>query len=354
MSRRPYLFLVTKRNTEALIKNEKEPNTLKSMNQFLTLTPSTRKNMCRNSQENQVTATHSTAQSTFPPHDAAGNIYPAYNQGTNSINCTSFASSPVSNRSTTYNSPQLNLLARWIMDGDYLNVITLIERDPERARTRIVAHDFMGGSGVSQVLPIHMALSLGVDVPMELIQTLLVAYPNSIWKTETGYKRNCAHIALKSSVPDSIISYLIQLHPKACEQQDRLGRLPLHYAISNIRSFEITHEILTKYPEAVKAWDHLGWTPLHIACQTYSSLDVFKELISRYSEAVLMTTKRGSTPLSLATNSKTNYKEFIVPILEKVDAAYRQLPLIQNYRAAVAKKIYQAHHYIPPVCHRIV
>mmetsp|Transcript_2097 Transcript_2097/g.3191 ORF Transcript_2097/g.3191 Transcript_2097/m.3191 type:complete len:212 (-) Transcript_2097:60-695(-) len=210
----------------------------------------------------------------------------------------------------------------------------------------------MGGHRDSDVLPIHMALSQG-DVPMELIQALLSAYPASIYKKETGYGRNCVHIALKSFVSDSIISYLIQLNPKACQDQDKLGRLPLHYAVSNLHSFDMMNEILTVYPEATKSWDNLGWTTLHIACQTYSSLEVIEALLSRYPEAVLMETKRGSTPLAVAYNSKTNNKENIIPVIEPIDAAYRNLPFIQNYRAATAKSIYRGHKYTTPVCHSI-
>ena len=113
------------------------------------------------------------------------------------------------------------------------------------------------------------------------------------------------------------------------------------------------NEILTVYPEAAKSWDNLGWTPLHIACQTYSSLEVIEALLSRNPEAVLMETKRGSTPLDIAYNSNTNNKENIIPVLEPVDAAYRNLSFIKNYRAAAAKNIYRGHQYIPPVCHNI-
>lgn len=264
----------------------------------------------------------------------------------------SFAATSV-NLTAAHYSSHVNLLARYILDGDYLNAISIIKRDPERASTtRFVAHEFMGGHRDSDVLPIHMALSQG-DVPMELIQALLIANPGSIHKKETGYGRNCVHIALKSFVSDSITSYLIQLNPKACQEQDKLGRLPLHYAVSNLHSFDIMNEILTVYPEAVKSWDNLGWTALHIACQTYSSLEVIEALLSRNPEAVLMETKRGSTPLDIAYNSKTNNKENVIPVLEPVDAAYRNLPFIQNYRAAVAKNIYRGHKYMPPVCHNI-
>lgn len=253
---------------------------------------------------------------------------------------------------TAFYAPHVNTLARFIMDKDYTNAIHFIQINPESASTRIVAHEFMGAYRNSQILPIHLALSQG-DVPIELILALVNTYPESIRKTETGYRRTCLHIALKSFVCDTIISYIIQLYPDACAQQDKLGRLPIHYAISNVHDISIIREILHVYPEAVKSWDNLGWTPLHVACQTYSSPELINMLLSLYPEAVLTVTQKRSTPLDIARATEKNNKNIIVPILEKVDEAFGNVPLIQNYREAAGKRIYQNETFLTPVCHYI-
>lgn len=249
-------------------------------------------------------------------------------------------------------APHVNTLARFIMDKDYTNAIHYIQIDPESTNTRIVAHEFMGAYRTSQILPIHLALSQG-DVPMELILALVNTYPQSIGKTETGYRRTCLHIALKSFVSDTIISYLIQLYPDACAQQDKLGRLPLHYAISNVHDMSIIREIIHVYPEAVKSWDNLGWTPLHVACQTFSSAELIQMLISLYPEAVLMVTQKGSTPHDIATSAEQNHKEILLPILEEVEQAFENVPLIRNYREAAERQVYKSSYFVPPTCHNI-
>eukprot|EP00557_Chaetoceros_sp_GSL56_P002616 CAMPEP_0176496116 /NCGR_PEP_ID=MMETSP0200_2-20121128/11026_1 /TAXON_ID=947934 /ORGANISM="Chaetoceros sp., Strain GSL56" /LENGTH=239 /DNA_ID=CAMNT_0017894055 /DNA_START=437 /DNA_END=1156 /DNA_ORIENTATION=- len=238
------------------------------------------------------------------------------------------------------------------MDKDYAKAIRFIRADPDIIHTRIVAHEFMGAYRTSQVLPIHLALSQG-DVPMELILALMNTYPESIRKTETGYRRTCLHIALKSFVSDKIISYLIQLYPDACAQQDKLGRLPLHYAISNVHNMSIIEEIHHVYPEGIKSWDNLGWTPLHVACQTFSSAELIRWLISQYPEAALMVTRKGSTPRDIAISADQNNKELILPILEEVHVAFGNVPLIKNYREAAEKHVYKNSQYVTPICHYI-
>jgi hypothetical protein len=189
---------------------------------------------------------------------------------------------------------------------------------------------------------------------MELVLTLMQTYPESIRKTETGYRRTCLHIALKSLVSHSILSYLIQLYPEACAQQDKLGRLPLHYAISNVHDIKIVQEILHVYPEAVKSWDNLGWSPLHVACQTFSSEELIKLLLSLYPEGVLTVTQKGSTPRDIALSTEGNFKEKILPHLEKMENEFKKLPVIQNYREAASKQNYQNTKQFPFVCHDMV
>lgn len=269
--------------------------------------------------------------------------------GDDRSNAGSFAS--YSSTAALY-APHVNTLARFIMNRDYPNAINFVQRDPDSARIRIIAHEFMGAFRTSQILPLHLALSQG-DVPMELILALLNIYPEGILKTETGYRRNCLHIALKAYASDAIISYLIQQYPEACSQQDKLGRLPLHYAISNNHDISIIREILYVYPAAVKSWDNMGWGPLHVACQTFSSKELIELLLSLYPEAVLMVTQKGSTPRDVALSSEQNHKEELLPLLEKVESEFQKHPLIQNYRNAAARDIYHHGHYIPPICHYI-
>ncbi|GFH55618.1 hypothetical protein CTEN210_12094 [Chaetoceros tenuissimus] len=297
-------------------------------------------------------------ESSFRPHSAGtasshSSNHSSTHQQQHGYDVTTSRPAPFKVKSDEYYAPHVNALARWILDKDYLNAINLIKREPSRARTRITAHAFLGGHRDADVLPIHLLLSQA-DAPMDLITTLLRAYPESIHKVEKGYNRNCLHIALKSYVKDSVMSYLIQLNPNMCQQLDKLGRLPIHYAISNLHKDELIREMLHIYPESAKAFDKGGWTPLHVACQTYTSPELVEEILALNPEGILMRTNQGSTPLQVAQSSRKNRKEEILPFLQVAHDTYHNTPLIQNYRAAVAKHDYHSKHYVPRVTHKVV
>ncbi len=243
--------------------------------------------------------------------------------------------------------PHVNRLCRAIMDEEWQTAMALLKNDPSRARKTVVIHQFMGSFQTSTVLPLHLAL-INPNVPNELIQTLIHAYPDSVRKVETGYHRNCIHIALKARVSESTISYIIQLHPFACQEQDQLGRLPLHYAIHNQNSLALIKEVIHVYPAAVKSWDNLWWSPLHVACQALPDPELILHLLQISPETILMTTRKGSTALDIARGSKAKanasgrkYGADIIPILEDFDAMVHRLPVMQNYQDAVSKCAYR-------------
>jgi hypothetical protein len=229
------------------------------------------------------------------------------------------------------NTRHINILTRMITDGEWRNALDFMKFNPSFSREPIMAHEFMGGYRNAEVYPIHLALSCS-DVPMEFILGCVSIYPDSVRKRETGYKRNVLHIAFRSGVPDNIISYLIQLYPGAASQQDCLGRLPLHYAMSNVRSKSIIQELLNVYPEAVKSWDVSGWTPLHIAAGTYTTEEIMNLLVTMAPEMVAFKTDRGSTPLEIALRSTKNNKDEIVPILKKTEDLVWSQPLFKSYQ----------------------
>jgi len=63
----------------------------------------------------------------------------------------------------------------------------------------------------------------------------------SLFRTQIylGCMRTPLHIALRYSVNDEAISFLIDKYPAALTIQDSLGRVPLHYACSNQASLTI-------------------------------------------------------------------------------------------------------------------
>ena len=254
-----------------------------------------------------------------------------------------YTSQDYKNQLSALEAPHVHQLSRAVMDRKWMEAINIINREPHQTRKRIPVQSFMNSSEMSDLLPIHLALS-DPKVPIEVIRSLIEAYPESIFKVETGYCRNCIHIALRGLVPETLISYIIQLFPEACKVQDRLGRLPLHYAIYNGHSISLIHELLNVYPQAIKSYDNLWWSPLHVACQSRSSPKLILFLLNLSPETILMTTKMGNTPLDIARGcgSDIHQRGAIISILQKADEALRDIPLMRNYRDAVSNS---AHKY---------
>lgn len=249
--------------------------------------------------------------------------------------------------------PHINQLCKAIMEGEWPKAINLLRENQSRARKTTTVHEFMNSFRTTDVLPIHLALA-NPNVPIGFVQALIQAYPEGIRRRESGYNRTCAHIACKSHLPSNIISYILQLFPEACQKQDKLGRLPLHYAIYNEHPFALIKEVIYVYPEAVKSWDNLWWSPLHVACQALPSRDLIHLLLSISPESILMTTRKGSTALDIARGSTSNRKEDIIPILEHFDSMVRNLPVMQNYREALSKRVYKNSFFTPKELHDVV
>jgi hypothetical protein len=47
------------------------------------------------------------------------------------------------------------------------------------------------------------------------------------------------------------VKMLVELHPKAVEECDKVGRLPLHSACSNHASLDVIEYLVEKYPESI-------------------------------------------------------------------------------------------------------
>ena len=48
-----------------------------------------------------------------------------------------------------------------------------------------------------------------------------------------------------------VVHRLVGLYPKAVEEHDKVGRLPLHLACSHNASFEVVEYLIERYPEGV-------------------------------------------------------------------------------------------------------
>jgi len=99
-------------------------------------------------------------------------------------------------------------------------------------------------------------------------------------------------------------------YPAASVDRDLIGRVPLHYALSNGATLEVVEVLINA---AVQAYgsnangsreicsvaDLNGWLPIHVACFMGASARVLAILVKAFPEGVDMETKKNSTPLTL-------------------------------------------------------
>ncbi|AGE48958.1 ankyrin repeat-containing protein [Paramecium bursaria Chlorella virus CVM-1] len=109
----------------------------------------------------------------------------------------------------------------------------------------------------------------------EMSEILLQAAPGLIYGSDFPYENTPLMYAISSSSID-----MIQLFDKyeAYSITNSSGNLPLHYAISCTKDYDIIRHVYKKFPEALNIANNSGQYPLHIACQHGCSLEIVKML----------------------------------------------------------------------------
>jgi hypothetical protein len=194
---------------------------------------------------------------------------------------------------------------------------------------------FFDGAKDAHVLPLHQATAV-VGVPLDLVHLLLQAYPAAVQAVESSYRRLPLHCACRTTADPALIQMLLmadadyisvenssavkQQLVSACLQPDELGRLPLHYALSNGAVPETIEHLLGAGAAAAQGEDGRGWTPLHVAASVGCSLAVMQQIYSAYPPAVLQRTILGSTPLQCLNKTvllREQLKEFLKEAMAK-------------------------------------
>ena len=226
-----------------------------------------------------------------------------------------------------------NLLTNSIANGDWQKAKELVQENGHLVRKWTVAPSLSGGVHASDILPIHQACKMdGVSVPF--LEALLFAYPESIKKRETGFRRIPLHVAIRARAPDEVILFLLNKYPEGAAIQDVLGRVPLHYAISNHASVSIIHTLIKTCRSTACAVDNLGWTPLHVAANTARSSEMVETLVATAVETVVSRTKKGNTPLMCANMSEGPFRDLIIAILNVEEQKFAKTAFFQNFREA--------------------
>lgn len=226
-----------------------------------------------------------------------------------------------------------NPLVHLIASNEWLRAKDLVEENGNLVRKWTVAPSLSGGVHASDILPIHQTCKME-EVTINFLESIIFAYPESLKKRETGFRRIPLHIAIRSRLPDEVIFYILDKYPEGAAVQDVLGRVPLHYAISNHSSMDVITRLMKACCSAACAADNLGWTPLHVAASTARSSDMVEALVQSGVETVVARTRKGNTPLMCANMSEGPYRDSIVDILRDEEQKFEKTAFFQNFREA--------------------
>lgn len=226
-----------------------------------------------------------------------------------------------------------NPLIKLIANDEWQSAKELIEENGNVVKRWTVAPSLSGGVHASDILPIHQACKMD-GVSTHFLEALLFAYPESIKKRESGFRRIPLHIAIRARLPDEVIMFLLEKFPAGAAVQDVLGRVPLHYAISNHASISVINLLIKACRSTVCAADNLGWTPLHVAANTARSTEMVEILIHSGVESVVARTRKGNTPLMCANMSEGPFRDLIIEILHDEEQKFENTAFFQNFREA--------------------
>lgn len=210
--------------------------------------------------------------------------------------------------------PPRHPLAEAIGRKDWQEVQKQCERNPQEARTWHLEKGFFQGTIDSDVLPLHQAVASVPAPPVDVIATLLEAYPNAVAAKEATLHRTPLHLACqRADTSTDAILLLLEHAPKAATKHDSLGRHALHYACSSGASVEVVNALLDAYPQAVSIRDVNGWLPIHVACRSGACFRVVQRLLDAAPESIVAETTDGNTTVDMMVCQKVigNQSDFL-------------------------------------------
>ncbi len=149
-------------------------------------------------------------------------------------------------------------------------------------------------------LPIHLACSF-TDVPRDLIQALLDAYPEGCMAKE-GSGSNPLHLACKNGLQLEIIEILLEKYPKATRIKDEIGRLPLHLACAMGAELSTVKILMDAYPASCSMKDyngHTAFTYIDYCTEDGAVKDEFTALFEQYEEKQKRSKKNINDPKTI-------------------------------------------------------
>ena len=209
-----------------------------------------------------------------------------------------------------------NPMSQAIDSEQWDKVISLARSKPELAKKWSERTGFFEGIRPACVLPLHEACAHD-SVPVQVIQALIPAYPESIHKSESAYQRLAIHIACRKTAKIDVVHYLLQEYADGSIEPDVLGRLPVHYALSNGANEAVVNLLLDYRPNAAAGVDRRGWTPLHVACSMGASTSIITRLLQLFPQASVMITSKGTSVFDCMDSHCAPNKAQVLDMLRK-------------------------------------
>lgn len=227
--------------------------------------------------------------------------------------------------------PPGNRLTSSLTECDWDSADALIQAEPSLVKKWTSTPVFLGFNRPSEILPFHQAIALE-NVPIVLLQRLLLTYPKAIEKREVALQRLPLHIALKSNPHnDDIILFILNKYPNAVNHQDNMGRLPIHYACSNQASLNVLIALHKASLQSVFAADNMGYMPLHVASNSHSSIDLIQYLLDAGPGVIMAKTNKDLDPIKCAEASNALNKEAILNLLKNARETFAKTDPVYNY-----------------------
>ena len=115
-------------------------------------------------------------------------------------------------------------LSTAITSDQWEQVVALANSKPGTAKHWNTRQGLFEGIKDASVLPIHEALVAGA--PHNVIEVLLLAYPDSVYCKESSYQRLPLHCACRKNANVQVVDLLLKHYSDAALAPDSLGRLP--------------------------------------------------------------------------------------------------------------------------------
>jgi ankyrin repeat protein len=114
---------------------------------------------------------------------------------------------------------------------------------------------------------------------------------------------------INERVNEGIIRYLLEYFPGAASATDKIGSMPLHYAVLNKNiTLDIVKLLIDDAPNSIRV-DVEGWMPLHLICSNRIiervTAEIIQYLLESFPDTASATSKNGWTPLHCAVLNET-------------------------------------------------